>query len=74
MYILPSVISLHVYEERCGFHNTYVTFLKFCFACRDCVGGAFEPPNGPVRQCTTQCSSQTLCVAVQVPEEHLKVK
>ena len=41
--------------------------------CRDCVGRTFELPIGPVRQCSTQCSSQTLCVAVQVPEEHLKV-
>ena len=42
--------------------------------CRDCVGGTFQLPIGSVRQCSTQCENQTLCVLAQVPEEHLKVQ
>ena len=76
LWILSSVrLTLHVMSKGVASTGSISSSLKYLFPfCRDCVGGTFELPVGPVRQCSTQCSSQTLCVLAQVPEEHLKVK
>ena len=43
------------------------------FINRDCDSGGFFLPVGEVRRCVNQCSPQTTCGPIIVPEDHLKV-
>ena len=43
------------------------------FINRDCVSGQFFLPVGEVRRCVNQCSPQTTCGPIVIPEDHLKV-